>query len=109
MNKKIKEIKAMQQELDRRTEVEKEAEKLITEGKFEEANQLLSSLDKKKEVTETLKELLDKKIKEEHRVTVTQAVWICYKYLKEQNVDSMPLEIIEHIDKLHEQLKIYGS
>lgn len=45
MDKKIEEIKAMQKELDRRREVEKEAEKLITEGKFKEAIKLLKTLD----------------------------------------------------------------
>lgn len=41
----FEEIKVMQKELDRRTEVEKEAEKLITECKFEEAIKLLKTLD----------------------------------------------------------------
>lgn len=61
------------------------------------------------EVIELLKELLDKEIKNERRVTMTQAVWICYEYLKEQNQDTMPLEIIEYINNLFTQGKIYGS
>lgn len=66
-------------------------------------------MENKKEIIEKLKELLDRKIKEEHRVTEIQAVWLCYKYLKEQNETVMPLEIIEHIEDLFTQGKIYGS
>lgn len=45
---KIKEIKAEQEELDRRTSVEKEALELIGQCRFEEARKLLDSLDDKK-------------------------------------------------------------
>lgn len=42
---KVKNITDLQAELDRRTAVEKLAEKLIIDGKFEEAKELLDSLD----------------------------------------------------------------
>lgn len=45
MDKKVENIKALQAELDHRTAVEKLAEKLIIEGRFEEAKELLDSLD----------------------------------------------------------------
>ncbi len=45
MDKKVKEITELQKELDRRTAVEKLAEKLIIDGKFEEAKELLETLD----------------------------------------------------------------
>jgi uncharacterized protein YjgD (DUF1641 family) len=45
MDKKVKEITELQKELDRRTAVEKLAEKMIIDGKFEEAKELLDSLD----------------------------------------------------------------
>ena len=45
MDKKVENIKALQAELDRRTAVEKLAEKLIIDGKFEEAKELLDTLD----------------------------------------------------------------
>lgn len=45
MDKKAKEITELQKELDRRTAVEKLAEKLIIDGKFEEAKELLETLD----------------------------------------------------------------
>ena len=45
MDKKVKEITELQKELDRRTAVEKLAEKLIIDGKFEEAKELLDTLD----------------------------------------------------------------
>ena len=45
MGKKVKEITELQKELDRRTAVEKLAEKMIIDGKFEEANELLDTLD----------------------------------------------------------------
>lgn len=45
MDKKVENIKALQAELDRRTAVEKLAEKMIIEGKFEEAKELLDTLD----------------------------------------------------------------
>lgn len=45
MDKKAKEITELQKELDRRTAVEKLAEKMIIDGKFEEAKELLDSLD----------------------------------------------------------------
>lgn len=45
MDKKIKEIKELQAELDRRTAVEKLAEKMIIDGKFAEAKELLDTLD----------------------------------------------------------------
>ena len=45
MDKKAKEITELQKELDHRTAVEKLAEKLIIDGKFEEAKELLETLD----------------------------------------------------------------
>ena len=45
---KVKNITDLQAELDRRTAVEKLAEKLIIDGKFEEAKELLDTLDDKK-------------------------------------------------------------
>lgn len=45
MDKKVENIKALQAELDRRTAVEKLAEKMIIDGKFEEAKELLDTLD----------------------------------------------------------------
>jgi hypothetical protein len=42
---KVKNITDLQAELDRRTAVEKLAEKLIIDGKFEEAKELLDTLD----------------------------------------------------------------
>ena len=45
MDKKVKEITELQKELDHRTAVEKLAEKMIIEGKFEEAKELLYTLD----------------------------------------------------------------
>lgn len=45
MGKKVKEITELQKELDRRTAVEKLAEKMIIDGKFEEAKELLDTLD----------------------------------------------------------------
>lgn len=42
---KAKNITELQKELDRRTAVEKLAEKLIIDGKFEEAKELLDTLD----------------------------------------------------------------
>lgn len=45
MNKKAKNITDLQKELDRRTAVEKLAEKMIIDGKFEEAKELLDTLD----------------------------------------------------------------
>ena len=45
MNNKAKTITDLQAELDRRTAVEKLAEKMIIDGKFEEAKELLDTLD----------------------------------------------------------------
>lgn len=50
MDKKVKEITELQAELDRRTAVEKLAEKMIIDGKFEEAKELLDTLDDDKVV-----------------------------------------------------------
>lgn len=50
MDKKVENIKALQAELDRRTAVEKLAEKMIIEGKFAEAKELLDTLDDDKNV-----------------------------------------------------------
>ena len=47
---KVKNITDLQAELDRRTAVEKLAEKLIIDGKFEEAKELLDTLDDDKVV-----------------------------------------------------------
>lgn len=47
IDKKIAEIKRLQAELDRRTEVEQEAEKLICQCRFKEAMELLATLDGK--------------------------------------------------------------
>lgn len=47
IDRKIKEIKAEQTELDHRTSVEKEALELIGQCKFKEASELLDSLDNK--------------------------------------------------------------
>ena len=45
IDRKIEGIKKMQEELDRRTQVEKEAEALICQCRFEEAIALLDTLD----------------------------------------------------------------
>ena len=45
MNGRIKNVTDLQVELDRRTAVEKLAEKMIIDGKFEEAKELLDTLD----------------------------------------------------------------
>jgi hypothetical protein len=45
MNGRIKNVTDLQAELDRRTAVEKLAEKMIVDGKFEEAKDLLETLD----------------------------------------------------------------
>ena len=45
MNKKAKNITGLQAELEHRTAVEKLAEKMIIDGKFEEAKELLATLD----------------------------------------------------------------
>ena len=45
MKNKVKNITDLQAELDRRTAVEKLAEKMIIDGKFEEAKELLDTLD----------------------------------------------------------------
>lgn len=45
MNSGVKNVTDLQAELDRRTAVEKLAEKLIIDGKFEEAKELLDTLD----------------------------------------------------------------
>ena len=50
MDKKVKEITELQAELDRRTAVEKLAEKMIIDGKFAEAKELLDTLDDDKVV-----------------------------------------------------------
>ena len=44
-NVKMEETKAIQRELDRRTELEQKAVKLIEQGNFEDANALLKSMD----------------------------------------------------------------
>lgn len=45
IDKKIAEIKQLQAELDHRTKIEQEAEKLICQCRFEEAIALLATLD----------------------------------------------------------------
>ena len=63
MDKKVKEITELQKELDRRTAVEKLAEKMIIEGKFEEAKELLYTLDDDK-VRNLMEECPDEEITE---------------------------------------------
>lgn len=45
MDKKVENIKALQAELDHRTEVEEKVFRLFSEGKFEEGKALLDTLD----------------------------------------------------------------
>ena len=45
IDRKIEEIRRMQEELDHRTQVEEEAVRLISECRFEEAIALLDTLD----------------------------------------------------------------
>lgn len=45
IDENIEKIKDLQSEIDHRTEIEMQAEKLICEGKFEEARELLNSLN----------------------------------------------------------------
>lgn len=45
IDRKIEEIKKIQEEIDHRTQVEKEAEALICQCRFEEAIALLDTLD----------------------------------------------------------------
>ncbi len=44
----LEQIKQMQEELNKRTQIEKEVETLICQGKFQEANKLLNTLDDNK-------------------------------------------------------------
>ena len=44
----LEEIKQMQEELNKRTQIEKEVETLICQCKFQEANKLLNTLDDNK-------------------------------------------------------------
>ena len=44
----LEEIKQMQKELNKRTQIEKEVETLICQCKFQEANKLLNTLDDNK-------------------------------------------------------------
>ena len=59
---KVKNITDLQAELDRRTAVEKLAEKLIIDGKFEEAKELLDTLDDDKARELMLPKMLNRKI-----------------------------------------------
>lgn len=52
---KIKAVKDLQEEYDRRSEIEEQAFALLAEGKFKEAQELLDSLDDK-QALEMLKE-----------------------------------------------------
>ena len=63
MDKKVENIKALQAELEHRTAVEKLAEKMIIDGKFEEAKELLDTLDDDK-ARELMEECPDEEIKE---------------------------------------------
>ena len=60
---KAKNITELQKELDRRTAVEKLAEKMIIEGKFEEAKELLYTLDDDK-IRNLMEECPDEEITE---------------------------------------------
>ena len=44
---KVKAVKDLQEEYDRRSEIEEQAFALLAEGKFKEAQELLDSLDDK--------------------------------------------------------------
>lgn len=63
MMDKVKNITELQKELDHRTAVEKLAEKMIIEGKFEEAKELLYTLDDDK-VRNLMEECPDEEITE---------------------------------------------
>lgn len=60
MDKKVENIKALQAELEHRTAVEKLAEKMIIDGKFEEAKELLDTLDDDK-----ARELMEEELEHE--------------------------------------------
>lgn len=45
IDKKVESVKALQAELDHRTEVENQAIQLISEGRFQEGDDLLNTLD----------------------------------------------------------------
>lgn len=64
MDKKIKEIKDMQAELDRRTAIEEQVLKLFAEGKFEEGKELLESLDHSD--VESVQEVIEECGKKKH-------------------------------------------
>lgn len=59
MDKRAELIKKMQEEMDRRTKIENEAIQLMCEGKFEQATDLLSSIDDSiiREISEELDKL----------------------------------------------------
>ena len=63
MNKKVKNVMALQAELDHRAAIEKLAEKMIIEGKFEKAKELLYTLDDDK-VRNLMEECPDEEITE---------------------------------------------
>lgn len=55
---KVKAVKDLQEEYDRRSEIEEQAFALLAEGKFKEAQELLDSLDDK-QALEMLKESVE--------------------------------------------------
>lgn len=85
MDKKAKEITELQKELDHRTAVEKLAEKMIIEGKFEEAKELLYTLDDDK-VRNLMEECPDEEI--------TETYFYQDKFNREHSVDKLVTEYL---------------
>lgn len=63
---KVKAVKDLQEEYDRRSEIEEQAFALLAEGKFKEAQELLDSLDDK-QALEMLKESVEEYGEEQTR------------------------------------------
>ena len=75
MDKKVENIKALQAELDRRTAVEKLAEKMIIDGKFEEAKELLDTLDDDR-ARELMEEEKNIELLKRYKWRLRKACWV---------------------------------
>ena len=94
MDKKVKEITELQKELDRRTAVEKLAEKMIIDGKFEEAKELLDTLDDDKARALMEEEPQHEFSKNDERNSIDDFFDIIKSCLKEcRNVSTLSLTI----------------
>ena len=94
---KVKAVKDLQEEYDRRSEIEEQAFALLAEGKFKEAQELLDSLDDKQAL-----EMLKESVEEYGEEQTKRDVYCLMQHLRKVDKDYIKCAI-RQVEEYREQ------